>query len=159
MSEVIYKKCPKCGTPMIRSYLVDNTSVPKFIYACPECREREIDSYPPEGFVSSEIPVSGSIKDWNTSFGPSIAKDIPTESRTQKDLHPNFQDRKFLTEEEFKNLIAANEGFTWDEYRREVAKDILCSMVSGGYRSGREVEQTKLAVQYANELIKQLKNK
>ena len=158
MSEEIYKKCPKCGTPMIREHIVDNISVPKFIYACPECGEAEIDSYPPKGFVSSEISDCRSNEDRNTPFGPSTLKDIPTESGTQKDLRPNFQDREFLTKEEFKNLIAASEGFTWDEYRREVAKGILCSMVSGGYGSGREIEQTKLAVQYANELIKQLKN-
>lgn len=44
----------------------------------------------------------------------------------------------------------------WDAFRREAAKDILCSMVSGGYGRGREKEQAKLAVEYADELIRQI---
>lgn len=156
MSEVIYKKCPKCGATMERESDVVYTSLPQqYHYVCPKCGASEVDTYPPRGFVSSEIPVSGSIKDWDTPFRPSISKDIPTGSGTQKDLRPNFQE--FLAEGEFKNLIAASEGFTWDEYRREVAKDILCTMVGGGYSRGREEEQAHLAVQYANELIKALK--
>ncbi len=45
----------------------------------------------------------------------------------------------------------------WAAFRREAAKDILCAMVSGGYGRGREREQAQLAVMYADELIKQLK--
>lgn len=45
----------------------------------------------------------------------------------------------------------------WAAFRREAAKDILCSMVRGGYGRGREKEQAKLAVEYADELIKQIK--
>lgn len=44
----------------------------------------------------------------------------------------------------------------WEKFRREAAKDILCSMVRGGYGRGREKEQAKLAVAYADELIKRL---
>ena len=47
----------------------------------------------------------------------------------------------------------------WEIFRREVAKDILCAMVGGAYGRGREEEQAHLAVQYADELIKQLKEK
>ena len=43
-----------------------------------------------------------------------------------------------------------------EKFRREAAKDILCSMVRGGYGRGREKEQAKLAVAYADELIKRL---
>lgn len=45
----------------------------------------------------------------------------------------------------------------WDAFRREAAKDILCSMVRGGYDWGRGAEQARLAVSYAEELIKALK--
>lgn len=45
----------------------------------------------------------------------------------------------------------------WDDFRKEAAKDILCNMVNGGYDSSRIVEQTELAIRYADELIKQLK--
>ena len=45
----------------------------------------------------------------------------------------------------------------WAAFRREAAKDILCSMVRGGYDWGREAEQGRLAVRYADELIKALK--
>lgn len=163
MSEVIYKKCPKCGATMVRDDKVVYTSLPpQYRYVCPKCGASEVDTYPPRGFIQSEIPVSGSIRDWDTPLGPSISKDIPTESGTQKDLHPNFQDRKFLTEEEFKNLIAANEGFTWDEYRREVAKDTLRSMVAAYTIDSANIfpdpeEVCGMAVMYADELIKQLK--
>lgn len=44
----------------------------------------------------------------------------------------------------------------WAAFRGEAAKDILCSMVRGGYGRGREKEQAKLAVEYADELIKHL---
>lgn len=45
----------------------------------------------------------------------------------------------------------------WAALRKEAAKDILCAMVSGGYGHGREGEQAQLAVIYADELIKQLR--
>lgn len=47
-------------------------------------------------------------------------------------------------------------AFDWNSFRREAAKDILCSMVRGGYDWGRRVEQAKLAVLYVEELIKAL---
>lgn len=45
----------------------------------------------------------------------------------------------------------------WQSFRREAAKDILCAMVSGGYGRGRESEHAYLAIKYADELIKHLK--
>jgi hypothetical protein len=45
----------------------------------------------------------------------------------------------------------------WEIFRREMAKEALCVMISGGYGSGREKEQASLAVRYADELIKSLK--
>ena len=44
-----------------------------------------------------------------------------------------------------------------NNFRREAAKDILCAMVSGGYGRGRESEHAYLAIKYADELIKHLK--
>lgn len=45
----------------------------------------------------------------------------------------------------------------WDAFRAEAAKDILCAMISGGYGQGRVQAQVQLAKEYADELIKQLK--
>lgn len=45
----------------------------------------------------------------------------------------------------------------WEIFRREIAKEALCVMISGGYGRGREKEQASLAVRYANELIKALR--
>ena len=45
----------------------------------------------------------------------------------------------------------------WEDFRMEAAKDILCTMVGGGYGRGREKGQAALAVQYANELIEALR--
>lgn len=45
----------------------------------------------------------------------------------------------------------------WEIFRREIAKEALCVMISGGYGRGREKEQASLAVRYANELIEALK--
>ena len=44
-----------------------------------------------------------------------------------------------------------------NNFRREAAKDILRAMVSGGYGRGRESEHAYLAIKYADELIKHLK--
>ena len=45
----------------------------------------------------------------------------------------------------------------WSAFRREAAKDILCSMVSGGHGIGWESEQASHAIKFADELIKLLK--
>lgn len=66
-------------------------------------------------------------------------------------LRPDGNEVEFLAEDV---EIIPND---WDAFRREAAKDILCSMVRGGYGWGREAEQARLAVSYAGELIKALK--
>lgn len=66
-----------------------------------------------------------------------------------------------MKEEEFyEEIVPAKciaDTSDWEKFRREAAKDILCAMVGGGYGRGREKEQAKLAMEYADELIKQLK--
>ena len=47
----------------------------------------------------------------------------------------------------------------WQSFRAEAAKDILCSMIQGGYAESRIEYQSELAVKYATELVKQLKEK
>lgn len=64
-----------------------------------------------------------------------------------------------LYEEGYNQAIRDLDNCDWSAFRREVAKDILCEMVSGGYSKGREEAQASLAVDYADELIKQLKEK
>ena len=49
--------------------------------------------------------------------------------------------------------------FDWKSFRAEAAKDILCSMIQGGYGQDRIIHQSELAVKYADELITQLKEK
>lgn len=65
-----------------------------------------------------------------------------------------------MKEEEFyEEIVPAkciSDAPDWEKFRREAAKDILCSMVRGGYGRGREKEQAKLAVEYADELIKRI---
>jgi hypothetical protein len=50
--------------------------------------------------------------------------------------------------------------FDWQSFRAEAAKDILCAMIQDGYY-GEDIiaHQSELAVGYANELVKQLKEK
>ena len=50
--------------------------------------------------------------------------------------------------------------FDWQSFRAEAAKDILCAIIqSGYYGEDRIVHQSEWAVGYANELVKQLKEK
>ena len=71
-------------------------------------------------------------------------------------------DRGTPYEVDFENIELLNEDnvgsdVDWSAFRREAAKDILCAMVSGGYGRGRESEHAYLAIKYADELIKHLK--
>lgn len=50
-------------------------------------------------------------------------------------------------------------SFDWESFRNQTAKDILCSIIQGGYAESRIEHQSKLAVKYTDELIKQLKEK
>ncbi len=53
-------------------------------------------------------------------------------------------------------------GFDWSSFRREAAKDILCALVGNkDYLKviGRTEPETMLAIRFADELIKQLKEK
>lgn len=53
-------------------------------------------------------------------------------------------------------------GFDWSAFRREAAKDILCALAGNkDYLKviGRIEPETMLAVQFADELIKQLKER
>lgn len=57
-------------------------------------------------------------------------------------------------------MIAEERAFNWQAFRAEAAKDILCAMIqSGYYGEDRITHQSELAVGYANELCKQLKEK
>ena len=51
------------------------------------------------------------------------------------------------------------DNIDWQSFRNQAAKDILCSIIQGGYAESRIEYQSKLAVQYSDELIKQLKEK
>ena len=49
------------------------------------------------------------------------------------------------------------QSFDWQPFRNQAAKDILCSMIQGGYDYSRTKSQSELAIKYADELIRQLK--
>lgn len=56
--------------------------------------------------------------------------------------------------------VGTEAAFDWDAFRREAVKDILASMVSHprvAYGKSYVEEQVYLAIVYADELIKQLK--
>ena len=55
--------------------------------------------------------------------------------------------------------IINQDSFDWQSFRNQAAKDILCAMIQGGYAESRIEYQSKLAVGYDNELVKQLKEK
>jgi len=76
--------------------------------------------------------------------------------------HTNFKDFYKPEDLDF-NIPQETEqpsSFDWQSFRAEVAKDILCAMIQDGYY-GEDitVHQSELAVGYANELCKQLKEK
>lgn len=78
--------------------------------------------------------------------------------------HPT-KDSNFIwvTEEVDKlfELVSTNSNsFDWQSFRAEAAKDILCAIIQSGYYGEDRIEhQSELAVGYANELCKQLKEK
>jgi len=69
---------------------------------------------------------------------------------------PTYLDNKTPPPIPFHGISIKSEP-DWSSFRREAAKDILCAMVSGGYGRGRESEHAYLAIKYADELIKHLK--
>lgn len=57
-------------------------------------------------------------------------------------------------------LIELENDFDWQSFRAAAAKDILCAIIqSGYYGEDRITHQSELAVGYANELCKQIKEK
>ena len=52
-----------------------------------------------------------------------------------------------------------DEFFDWQSFRNQAAKDILCSIIQGGYAESRIKYQSEVAIKYTDELIKQLKEK
>lgn len=57
-------------------------------------------------------------------------------------------------------IFLDNDNFDWQSFRVEAAKDILCAIIQSGYYGEDRINhQSELAVGYANELIKQLKEK
>lgn len=57
-------------------------------------------------------------------------------------------------------LVEIENDFDWQSFRAEAAKDILCAIIkSGYYGEDRITHQSVLAVKYATELVKQLKEK
>lgn len=59
----------------------------------------------------------------------------------------------------YETQYTAKEQFDWQSFRNQAAKDILCTMIQGGYGQDRIEHQSELAVGYANELCNQLKEK
>lgn len=55
--------------------------------------------------------------------------------------------------------IINQDSFDWQSFRNQAAKDILCAMIQGGYAESRIEHQSALAIKYADELIKHLKEK
>ena len=76
------------------------------------------------------------------------------------DIKPCNQN--FFAQEWFVAVVMYEENtvdnFDWKSFRAEAAKDILCSIVqSGKYMICTHAEQSHLAIEKADELIKQLK--
>ena len=70
-----------------------------------------------------------------------------------------FAQEWFIAVVMYEENVSAN-NFDWQSFRAEAAKDILCSIIqSGYYGEDRIAHQSELAVGYANELVKQLKEK
>jgi hypothetical protein len=62
--------------------------------------------------------------------------------------------------EEIELIQDKTDDFDWQSFRTEAVKDILCAIIqSGYYGEDRIAHQSELAVGYANELVKQLKEK
>lgn len=60
----------------------------------------------------------------------------------------------------FELISNTPDSFDWQSFRNQAAKDILCSIIqSGYYGEDRIAHQSELAIGYANELCKQLKEK
>jgi hypothetical protein len=75
-------------------------------------------------------------------------------------------DSPFNEPEHYISAILPLEAFdlweetNWQSFRNQAAKDILCSIIQSGYYGEDRIEhQSALAVKYADELIKQLKEK
>jgi hypothetical protein len=58
-------------------------------------------------------------------------------------------------------IIDDGDGVDWDAFRREAAKDILCTLLCDGIGFGNEVAESTagLAVKYTDALIAKLKEK
>ena len=69
-----------------------------------------------------------------------------------------FAQEWFIAVVMYEENVSAN-NFDWQSFRAEAAKDILCSIIQGGYAESRIEYQSELAVRYADELIKKLKEK
>ena len=65
--------------------------------------------------------------------------------------------KRTFAEEEL--VFFDNDCFDWQSFRNQAAKDILCAIIQGGYDYSRTKSQSELSVKYADELIKQLKEK
>ena len=61
--------------------------------------------------------------------------------------------------EEVELIQDKTDDFDWQSFRAEAAKDILCAIIQGGYAGSRIEYQSMLSVMYADELVKQLKEK
>jgi hypothetical protein len=74
-------------------------------------------------------------------------------------LWNSIQGKVYLDKEELE-FFDSDDNIDWQSFRAEAAKDILCSIIqSGYYGEDRIAHQSELAVGYANELVKQLKEK
>ena len=72
----------------------------------------------------------------------------------------------FINTSEYDATVETTNVFDWQSFRREAAKDILCSVVANPGRIGnveygrkdyRQSEYVRFAIDCADELIKQLK--
>ena len=92
--------------------------------------------------TGKEITILGISKEWGT------ATYIEDGILRQKNLSGEWE------------IIDESESVDWSSFRRETAKDILCALVGNkDYLKviGRIEPETTLAIRFADELIKQIK--
>ena len=79
------------------------------------------------------------IKDWDTPFGPSSL----------------FEKPKDMTRQDALEIQKAQDDLEWASFRREAAKDILCALII--HCSLAREDGARIAIEYADELIKQIR--
>ena len=62
-----------------------------------------------------------------------------------------------MTKEDAKEILHMEIDWDWEKFRREAAKDILCALII--HCSLPREDGARISIEYADELIKQLKEK